>query len=207
MGKPEWPLTCPLCDCEYTDGYIANLDKGQVICPDCHASELGDASSVVAFGLPPGEPPTYHQVACVPFIIRFSELVAELDPHPAYEGEPAEFLPDWWDELGITRRWKRIDGWRGYWQTSLSKHYVGIASGWLTGHPDSTTSHKMEAAVFHTVLKEGKLIPPKPIYWTFDRSSNVFSTISDIWVHEDHKEEVLAWLEEQGLGDIQQAFD
>jgi hypothetical protein len=99
------------------------------------------------------------------------------------DGDYQEELPGWWNERFIKRSWHRTDPWRGYYETEW-KGLHAIAAGWLTGTPD--------------ILRSGKL-PPVPLYWYFDTTSNLFSQVSELLVDEGNQDKMIEWLKSVGL--------
>lgn len=163
------------------------LDKnGEAHCSDCYSSAYEHASTLKAFG--PDGNETY----------RFDELFNFDDD-------------DFGTLSGVVEgvRWVQTDGWRGYTSIKFQDDVEVIASGWLTGYPDSTTSHKLTAAQLYDKLEREELVPPVPLYWVFSPTSNVFSVASDMVVHKDDKPKLEQWLETTGttLGDLKEAFN
>jgi hypothetical protein len=56
-------------------------------------------------------------------------------------------------------------------------------------------SYKVVAGNLYNALYKGEVHPPVPILWTFSTSSNVFSTISDLWVREADLDTFRGWLQ------------
>jgi len=120
-------------------------------------------------------------------------------------------LPAWFTELEVEEHFVRQDAWRGYTEVRFlaEEHgWVKLASGWVTGYPDDTVRHKLTASDLYRRLYEDGLRPAVDIIWTFSTSSNVFSTISDIWVRERDLEALKAWLPTVGFDpeDVELAF-
>ena len=112
--------------------------------------------------------------------------------------EVCEEMPEWWEALQPTERYVRQNAWRGYTEVAFEAEDHGLvkfASGWVTGYPDSTVSYKVIAGNLYNALYKGMVHPPVPVLWTFSTSSNVFSTISDLWVREADLGTFREWLQ------------
>ena len=92
--------------------------------------------------------------------------------------------------------WVSSNAWRGYTEWKLSKGYVEIADGWITGFPDENTSRKIELNEIFGKMKEGEIKPPCKIYWIFGITSNVFSQASKVFIEAGNEELVEKWLNE-----------
>ena len=116
--------------------------------------------------------------------------VIRLDAHTAMRVEPwperyrrtGNDLPEWVRKHFAPQTCVDIGGGRGY-RELPARDLVKVATGWITGWPDSTTQHKVAAGDAFEKLRNN---PPEfPIYWEFSPTSNVFSTASTVWVEND----------------------
>jgi len=109
-------------------------------------------------------------------------------------------VPDWYNEVvSGARKWVSSDAWRGHFETPIKEGMVKLGSGWVTGYPDDTVAHKQTAADVFEKLQSGELKPPKPIYWLFEPTSNVFSTASDLMVKKADLPAVTQWFSKMGV--------
>ena len=121
----------------------------------------------------------------------FEDRHAE-DGQTRYHEVWIEEAPQWFiDHFGL-RGYHSTGGWRGYYETPHDLHT--LAEGWFTGYPDETVSHKLTAIELREALDHGDLIPPKPLYWLTEPTSNVFSAASEVMVEPEDLEEVSEWL-------------
>lgn len=104
--------------------------------------------------------------------------------------------------------WKNTDGWRGYMEYKPVDPYTELADGWITGYPDETTTRKADLGELFQNISEGKLVPPVTMYWTFARTSNVFSQSSSLLVKWEDVNALNEWLAKQGWSTekLQEAF-
>jgi hypothetical protein len=140
--------------------------------------EVESASTLVQFG------PTGQQS------VKFGD-------DNAIEGGKA---PSWLSEvLEGGRKWVASDAWRGHFETPVKQDMVKLGTGWVTGMPDETVAHKQTAADVFEKLQSGELKPPKPIYWMFEPTSNVFSTASDLMVKKADLPAITQWFASMGI--------
>lgn len=167
---------------------IGNLDE-TLLCESCSDSDLEHGGNIGRYleGVP-------HER------VHFGEHRAET----ILDGDYQDALPEWWTEIFIKRSFKHTDAWRGYYETEW-KGLHAIASGWLTGMPDPGVKGMTHAIKLQEILKSGKL-PPVPLYWYFDTTSNVFSQVSELLVHEGDQDKMIEWLASVGI-DIDQLAD
>jgi len=125
--------------------------------------------------------------------VRFGDYVAEA----MREGDPLDELPKWFTDCFGKRSRIPTDAWRGYYQVEW-KGLVAIAEGWLTGTPDPGVKGMETALKLQEILRSGTL-PPIPLYWCFDLTSNVFSQVSELLVDEGNEDKMIAWLKDQGI--------
>jgi hypothetical protein len=96
-------------------------------------------------------------------------------------------------------KWVSTDGWRGYTVFEYLQGYVVLADGWVTGWPDTWMKDKMDLSVWAEKMVKGTLVPPVNVYFVTGRTSNVFSTVMDIVVHQDNKDELEKWMKSIGF--------
>jgi len=108
-------------------------------------------------------------------------------------------VPPWFDEVGIRIGYRSTDGWRGHTTFDVGAGWHEYAGGWVTGYPDQYTQHKMDAVTIHNALHQGTIRPPVPILWCFGVTSNVFSTVSDVFIPDGADDIIQEWL--NGLAD------
>lgn len=172
---------------EHTYPDYGNIREG-LYCEACRESDLGSASSIVRYG-PDGKD-----------TVRYGDCFA-------VDAETGDEPPEWFREKFADRAWHGTDGWRGYHESAF-RDLEKFASGWLTGYPDETTTHKVRAIEFSEWLNDDASETPVPFYWVFEPTSNVFSVSSDILVAEEDRDAFVAWLEQNDFdpGEIQEAF-
>jgi len=114
-----------------------------------------------------------------------------------YDEPPEWFAPIFKGGLIFARnKWVSTDGWRGHSDWDISPGWVSVAGGWVTGYPDSSVSHKVVASdIYEQMFTK---TPEFPVVWIFGPSSNVFSTISDVYVQEGREDDWTAYLETLG---------
>jgi hypothetical protein len=195
----EGKWTCPSCEDEistdtksedYRETTYANLSKRE-ICTWCEEADREHSSTLIRYLEGEKE------------IVRFGDEVASFQDN---EGDYDDDLPDWFTIVFGKREYHHSDGWRGYYDSKfngLSK----IADGWLTGYPDST-KQEAEAIELDEALRSGRIQSPKPLYWLFEPTSNVFSMASTIFVVEADRGEIEEWLQAEGFGvtELERAF-
>lgn len=174
---------CPSCE-EFSpteDWRFGELSKRE-ICYGCYESDCEHASTLVRYTSEGKE------------AVRFGDDIA-------HETEYGEDPPSWFWNIFEARNYIRTDGWRGHYQTTFNNGFVKLASGWVTGWPDETVSHKRVACDLSGWLgeEENLLDLPAPIYWLFDPTSNVFSLASDIFVKSEDREAIEGWLRALGF--------
>jgi hypothetical protein len=90
-------------------------------------------------------------------------------------------------------------GYRGYIAVDFNDGYESVANGWTTGRYDDV-SWKWSFNDFIENIHNGTLIPPVEVWFVFARTSNVFSTATDVVVRSHQSDTFLNWLaDEAGL--------
>lgn len=108
-----------------------------------------------------------------------------------YDDPPAWFAPKG-GLIYVRNRWVMTDAWRGHTDFDVSPGWSNVGTGWTTGWPDDSVSHKLEASEIYEKMLENS--PPFPVVWLFGVTSNVFSQVTDVLVqdgNEDKWEEYL----------------
>ena len=106
--------------------------------------------------------------------------------------------PDWFAPrfngglIYVVAGWTQTDGWRGHTEFDISPGWSFVGTGWTTGHPDETVSHKLEAAQIYEKMLENS--PGFPVVWLFGVTSNVFSQVTDVLVQEGDEDKWEAYL-------------
>jgi hypothetical protein len=195
--EDKW--TCPSCEDEistdtdsrdYRESTYANLSNRE-ICSYCEESDRDHSSTMIRYLEDEKE------------VVRFGD---EVGSYVDSEGDYDDDLPEWFTNIFTKREYHHTDGWRGYYDTQF-KGLTKLADGWLTGYPDST-KRETTAINLDEALRLGKIQPPKPLYWLFEPTSNVFSMASTIFVAEEDREEMEEWLTSEGFGimELDRAF-
>ncbi len=196
MTNETW--TCPGCDEEYEarhendefeikiydrwEAPIWSEWKEEDYCYGCYESDTSNWNATFVRFTPDG-----------------AEEVVKLGSCFAQVGHGEDVPPAWVTEKFDTG-WKTTGGYRGYFNVEAKKDsgFTLITSGWVTGYPDETVSHKLTAIEVFELFKGGDR-PPCDVIWVFATTSNVFSTATDVFVEGDENIEVFnRWLEEAG---------
>lgn len=110
-----------------------------------------------------------------------------------YDDPPDWFAPRFKGGLiFVVAGWSQTDGWRGHTEFDISPGWSIVGTGWTTGHPDETVSHKLEAAQIYEKMVEKS--PPFPVAWLFGTTSNVFSQVTDVLVRDEDEPKWEAYL-------------
>lgn len=159
--------------------FSSNLD-GDLYCNGCYESDLENSSELILIH---GETSK----------VMFGDYFA-MDSF----GD----VPDWFEELFNAwdgRSYKKTDGWRGHYSSfDKFKDVKRIASGWTTGWADATTQRKAKFNVWASLLIEGSIETPLPIYLLTEPTSNVFSTGVDVFCKTRDYKKTINWLDEIG---------
>ncbi len=112
--------------------------------------------------------------------------------------------PDWFAPrfngglIYVVAGWSQTDGWRGHTEFDISPGWSFVGSGWTTGYPDETVSHKLEASQIYEKMVEKS--PPFPVVWLFGMTSNVFSQVTDVLVRDEDEPKWEGYLGSLGSG-------
>lgn len=189
--KKMW--TCPSCEEKYP---LEDVESGSV---ETHFGNISEEE--ICWGCFESDYPS----TIVKYVGDEKQVVKYTDHH-AWDEEYGDEPPDWFWKYFGGRKWVSTDAWRGYEETTWKNGFVSIADGWVTGHPDSTVSHKKTAIELNEFMQNATT--PVPVFWVFEPTSNVFSTASEIFVDHNDKEELVEWLQSNGfdIKDIETSF-
>jgi hypothetical protein len=168
------------CDCcgDYFDndqGGTYNAD-GEPVCEGCEESEWSSASICVEIN-PNEEPVT----------MNFSgNLGRTIIPS---HGDIQDSLP----EPIKGEQWKSSGGYRGAMDVTLKDDYSSLTSGWSTGSWDDVP-WKHSFNDFCKALTDETITPPATLWIILQRTSNVFSTSTDIVCRDEDMDAIIEWL-------------
>ncbi len=110
-----------------------------------------------------------------------------------YDDPPDWFAPRFKGGLiYVVAGWTQTDGWRGHTEFDISPGWSFVGTGWTTGHPDESVSHKLEASQIYEKMLENS--PDFPVVWLFGITSNVFSQVTDVLVQDGDEDKWEAYL-------------
>ena len=140
-----------------------------------------------------------HPSTCVlfrpdwaPEAVHFGARERSADEYQ-YDDPPDWFAPRFNGGLiYVVAGWFQTDGWRGYAELDITPGWSFVASGWTTGYPDDSTSHKLEASQIYEKMLEKS--PAFPVVWLFGVTSNVFSQVTDVLVQDGDEDSWEAYL-------------
>ncbi len=125
-----------------------------------------------------------------PEAVNFGAKLRSTDEYQ-YDEPPDWFAPDG-GLIFVIAGWTQTDGWRGHTDFDISPGWSFVGTGWTTGHPDETVSHKLEASQIYEKMVEKS--PPFPVAWLFGTTSNVFSQVTDVLVRDEDEPKWEAYL-------------
>jgi hypothetical protein len=186
-------IECPACHewCEKEDfeenSRYANILE-DYICRGCAESEEEHQSTIVKWDGSEKE------------VVRYGKYDAR--------SEDGDDPPKWFWDIFVERKWESTDAWRGYYETKWRGHLVKLAEGWITGYPDKTISHKQKSYDLNDLLERDDIFLERPLFWSFEQTSNVFSTASEVFCYEEDKPTIKKWLKKHGitLEELEEAF-
>ena len=113
-----------------------------------------------------------------------------------YDAHDDPYGVEWFVEYGFGARWHSSNAWRGYTVPVFDEDKLEtFATGWVTGFPDETVSHKRVAEYLFEALINGDLEPPFEVFWFMAVTSNVFSQSADILIPAGKDQEFEAWID------------
>jgi hypothetical protein len=172
---------CNNCESEISENDYCNYDKeDNALCEECYYSSWEDAVKVFEYN-------------------NTEEVMTRID----YSYSLNKSLDcESWEEIDGTpeciksAEWKSTSAWRGYVDVEIADGYECIANGWSTGSYEDV-KWKWDFNEFFENISEGNITPPVPVWFIFSRTSNVFSTATDIVVRENQVDTFLDWLSDE----------
>lgn len=160
------------------------------VCQGCEESDGNHVSTILRFS-PDGE----HQRVLLGDLFAYSGTLDDVN-----DSQIPQWLTDLFPDGEVKRHYVRTDGWRGHFDTSQAMTGITkIADGWLTGDwGDEISDRKATARDLGEFLAEGDQYPPKPLYVILEPTSNVFSMATELFTKDADRDEVAAWLAENG---------
>ncbi len=175
----------------YDDYSCSHYLEDKVICSACHESDMESASTIVKYS--DGDKEVYR-----------------IGMYSAYSDCDELYSDDEIFDFFEYQEYHSTDGWRGYYDLPYNKEKLTcITSGWVTGWADESHEYKNKAIDLNEILDKHSEDLPFTLYWVFSRTSNVFSTASEILVPDEDVPAFKTWLSEvAGLKEeeIERAF-
>jgi hypothetical protein len=114
-------------------------------------------------------------------------------------------VPDWFWTIYQGRKYNRIDGWRGYFDTTFALSV--LASGWVTGDWGDV-AYKRTIHRFGEWIKANWESLPAALYVVLESTSNIFSTSCAICCEAEHVDKLTTFLESVGfsISDLESAL-
>lgn len=161
------------------------------VCTGCYEADGYNVSTILYFS-----PDGLHGRVLLGDLTVAAGTLEEL-----YDSEIPQWLADLFPDGKVTRHYARTDGWRGYYDTTAAMTGVTkLADGWITGDwGDGVSARKAPARDLGEYLTSGDApLPPRPLYWILEPTSNVFSTATELFVKDGDEDAVTAWLADIG---------
>lgn len=179
----ETPIQkCVECDQDINqdqDFYEYNA-SGEIICEGCNDSHW--ESAIIVYEFDPNE----DSMRRLDYAYTLDKT-RDVDNYDTFEGTPICIK---------SAGWKSTDAWRGYIAVDFNDGYEVVANGWATGSYDDV-GWKWGFNEFFENMNEGNIIAPVPVWFVFARTSNVFSTATDVVVRSNQVDTFLNWLAEE----------
>ena len=160
---------CVSCEEFYhMDEMMCTYDEGEPLCEGCEGDDFSGCVSVLL----PDEDCTCHKGSYT----RYTE--------PAWNTDVGEdVVNEFMDNVG----WKRSDGWRGYYEGKAPEGYTEMVGGWMCGFDGAGTT---EVRDFQEVWADNRqCFEGLRMFVAVMPSSNVFSTIVEVYVHDKDVDE------------------
>jgi hypothetical protein len=178
----ETPIQkCVDCDQDINqdnDFYEYN-SAGEIICEGCNDSHW--ESAVIVYEFDPNE----DSMRRLDYAYTLDKT-RDVDNYDTFEGTPICIKGAKWEG----------QGYRGYIAVDFNDGYEVVANGWATGSYDDVR-WKWDFNEFFENMNEGNIIAPVPVWFVFARTSNVFSTATDVVVRSNQVDTFLNWLAEE----------
>jgi hypothetical protein len=126
------------------------------------------------------------------------------DAWGAYDPDNGD-VSDWFWTIYQGRKYNRIDGWRGYFDTTFALSV--LASGWVTGDWGDV-AYKRTIHRFGEWIKANWESLPAALYVVLEPTSNIFSTSCAICCEAEHVDKLTTFLESVGfsISDLESAL-